>query len=104
MTKLTWSLQNDKEVQTKDANGWVIFDAQVNVFLNTKAKIAILGEVVATQFILPNLWAMVAQIREFFLSLLMLRRHHNTVLLPITGTPYNMMSNSKQYMTSLNIY
>lgn len=66
MTKLTWSLENDKEIQTKDTNGWVVFDAQVNVFLNTKAKIAVLGEVVTTQFILPDLEEMAARLASFF--------------------------------------
>lgn len=39
---LTWALKHHEEVQTKDANGRVVLNPQVDVLLDAKAKIAIL--------------------------------------------------------------
>lgn len=52
---LTRSLEDDEKVQTEDADGRVILDAQVNVLLDTKAKVAVLGEIVTTQLVLTHL-------------------------------------------------
>lgn len=55
-SQLTRSLQDNEEVQTKNTNGRVVLDAQVNVLLNTKAKVAVLREVVTPQLVLTHLW------------------------------------------------
>lgn len=43
------------EVQSVDANAWVILDAQVNVLLDTEAKVSSVGEVVLSQLVLTHL-------------------------------------------------
>jgi len=45
------------EVHAVDANGWVIFDAQIDVFADTKTKVASLGEVTLPQLVLLDLQA-----------------------------------------------
>ena len=47
--------KNNIEIHTINTNGGIVLDTQVNVFLNTKAEIAVLAEVVATQFIFTDL-------------------------------------------------
>jgi len=49
------STEHNKEIQTIDTDGWIVLDAQINVLLNAKAKIASVGEVVATQFVFLHL-------------------------------------------------
>lgn len=36
---------DDKKIHTKNADSWVILDAQVNVFRDTETKVASIGEV-----------------------------------------------------------
>merc|ERR1719228_1202799 len=43
------------EVHTIDTDAWIILDAKINVFLDTKSKVSILGEVLPSQFVLLNL-------------------------------------------------
>ena len=43
------------EVHAVDANGGVVLDAQVNVLLDAKAKVAILAEVLSAEFVLADL-------------------------------------------------
>ena len=40
-------------------DGWIVFDAQIDVFLNTEAESASLGEVALLQFVLLDLEATV---------------------------------------------
>lgn len=56
-TKLTRASQNDVKVQTVDTDRRIVLDAQIDVFLDTEAKVAGLGEVVATQLVFPDLKA-----------------------------------------------
>lgn len=43
------------EIQSVDANAWVILDAQVNVLLDTEAKVSGIREVVLSQLVLAHL-------------------------------------------------
>jgi len=52
---LTWSAQYYVEVHAIDANVGVIFDAQINVFLNAEAKISCCTEVAFSQLVLSDL-------------------------------------------------
>lgn len=70
--RLTWSPQHNVEVQTIDAYGGVVFNAQVDVFLNTEAKVASGREVVAPQLIL-------AHFKTPFQDLLGLAAAHSTM-------------------------
>ena len=51
----TWPSKYDKEVHAVDSNVWVILDAQVNVLLDAKAKVAGHAEVVRPQLVLTHL-------------------------------------------------
>jgi hypothetical protein len=49
--------QDDVEVHTEDTGVWVVFHAQINVFLNTKAEVASIGEVLLLEFLVLDLEA-----------------------------------------------
>merc|ERR1719347_355844 len=51
----SWSSHDHVEVHTIDADAWVILDAKINVFLDTKTKVSVLGEVLSSQFVLLHL-------------------------------------------------
>ena len=51
---LTWTTQDNIKVQTIDSNRGVILDTKINVFLDTKAKVAGVAEVVLPQLVLPD--------------------------------------------------
>jgi len=53
--QVTWPAQYYVEVHAVDANVRVIFDTQINVFLDAKAKISCRTEVTFSQLILPDL-------------------------------------------------
>ena len=52
---LTWASKNNVEVHAVDTNTRVILDAQINVFLNTKSKVASVREIVLPQLVLTHL-------------------------------------------------
>lgn len=52
---LTWSAKHNVEVQPVDADGRVVLDSQVDVFLDTEAKVASAWEVVPPQLVLSHL-------------------------------------------------
>lgn len=52
---LTWTSKYNVEVKTVDTDGRIILDTQVNVFLNTKAKVPSGWEVVSPQLIFSDL-------------------------------------------------
>jgi len=54
-TWITWPAKYYVEVHAVDANVWVIFDAQINVLLNAKAKISCRTEVAFSQLVLFDL-------------------------------------------------
>lgn len=43
------------EVKTIDSDGGVVLDTQVNVFLDSKAKVARVRKVLTTKFVFPDL-------------------------------------------------
>ena len=47
--------EDDIEVHTINTDGRVVLDTQVNVFLDTETKVAILGKVITTQLVFTNL-------------------------------------------------
>lgn len=47
--------KNNVEVHTVDTDGGIVFDTQINVFLNTESKVAVFGEVLATQLVFTDL-------------------------------------------------
>lgn len=49
------SAEDDEEVKTVDTDRGVVLDAQVNVLLNTEAKVSGDGEVVLAQFVFLDL-------------------------------------------------
>merc|ERR1740116_596627 len=52
-----WPAEDNKEVHAVDTNAWVVLDTQVNVLLDAKAKVAVVGEVLLPQLILLHLEA-----------------------------------------------
>ena len=52
---ITWTSQDNVEVQTVDTDGWIVLDTQVNVFLDTESEVTAAGEVVASQFVFTDL-------------------------------------------------
>lgn len=52
---ITWTAQDDVEIQTIDTNRWIVFDSQVNVFLNTETKVSAGRKIVTSQFIFAHL-------------------------------------------------
>ena len=61
--ELTWSAKNNVEVKTVNTDGWVVFDSKINVFLDTKAKVACVTEVFFPQFIFTNFQS---SLKDFF--------------------------------------
>ena len=49
--------QDDVEVHTVDADGGIVLDAQVNVFLDAETEVAVVREILATQFVFTDLCA-----------------------------------------------
>lgn len=49
------SAEDDEEVETVDTDRGVVLDAQVNVLLNTEAKVSGHGEVVLAQLVFLDL-------------------------------------------------
>jgi hypothetical protein len=39
---LTGTTQHNVEVKTVDSNRWIVFDAQIDVFLNTETEVSVL--------------------------------------------------------------
>ena len=52
---LALAAHDDKKVHAVNANAGIILNAQVNVLINTKAKVADVGEVLAVQLKLLHL-------------------------------------------------
>ena len=57
MPIFTWALKDNVEVQTEDTDGGIILDTQINVFLDTEAKVAKAREVITTKLVFTNLGA-----------------------------------------------
>lgn len=51
------SAKDNVKVHTVDTDGGIVLDAQIDVFLDAEAKVAILAEVLATQLVLTDLKA-----------------------------------------------
>ena len=47
--------QDDVEVHTVDTDGGIVLDAQVDVFLDAEAEVAVVREVLTTQFVFADL-------------------------------------------------
>merc|ERR1712134_179172 len=47
----TWSTKDNEKVHTKDTNRRIVFDAQINVFLDTESKRTSFRKVVSLQFV-----------------------------------------------------
>lgn len=56
---------NNVEVHPVDTNGWVVLYTQINMLLDTKTKVALIGEVLFSQFVFANFESLF----EYFLSL-----------------------------------
>ena len=52
--KLTRSSEDNVEVQAINANGGVVFDTKINVFLNTETEVASVGEVIFPQLVFSD--------------------------------------------------
>lgn len=52
---LTRASQNNVKIETVNSDGRVVLDAQIDVFLNTEAEVAILREVLSSQLVLSDL-------------------------------------------------
>lgn len=61
----TWSSEYDVEVETIDSDGGIVLDAQVNVLLNTEAKVSGGGEIVASQLVFTHLQATLEDLLSF---------------------------------------
>jgi len=48
---LAWSFEHDEEVHTEDTDAWVVFDVQVDVFLDAESEAAQAGEVAFFQLV-----------------------------------------------------
>lgn len=42
-------------IQTINTDGWIVFDTQINMFLNTKTEVSARREVVTSQFVFTDL-------------------------------------------------
>ena len=47
--------QDNVEIHTVDTDGGVVFDTQINVFLDTETEVAVLTEVFTTQLVFTDL-------------------------------------------------
>ena len=54
---ITRTAQHNIEVQAVNADGGVVFDSKINVFLDTKSKIPCVAEVVLSQLVFPDFQA-----------------------------------------------
>ena len=52
---VTWATEDDVEVHAVDADGRVVLDTEINVFLDTKPKVSRVGEIVSPQLVLTHL-------------------------------------------------
>lgn len=41
---VAWAAEDDEEVHTEDTDGWVVLDTEIDVFSDTEAEVAVLGE------------------------------------------------------------
>jgi hypothetical protein len=60
---ITWSAQYNIEIQSIDSNTGVILNAQINVFLDAKPKVACVGKIVLPQFVFSDLIKKVSAIK-----------------------------------------
>merc|ERR1712168_156805 len=60
---VSWSSQHNVEIHSVDTNTWVVLDAQIDMFRNTKAKVSSSGEVSLSQLIFLHLQAL---LQDFF--------------------------------------
>ena len=51
----TGTSQNNVEIHTINTDGGVVFDTQIDVFLDTETEVAVLGEVFTTQLVFTDL-------------------------------------------------
>jgi len=51
----TWSTDLDIEIHTVDTSAWVVLDSEIDVLLDTKAKVTTLREVSILEFVLLDL-------------------------------------------------
>lgn len=49
------SAQNDEKIKTVDTNGWIVFDTQVDVFLNAKTEVSCVREILFSQLVFFDL-------------------------------------------------
>merc|ERR1719411_1306459 len=54
---LAWSFKDYKKVHTEDTNAWVVFDSQIDVFLDTESEATHGGEVTFFEFVFFNFQA-----------------------------------------------
>merc|ERR1712113_540021 len=59
----TWSSKDNEEVHTEDTDGRVVFDAQIDVLLDTESEGTSFGKVVSFQFVLFDFQA---RFQDFF--------------------------------------
>lgn len=52
---LTRTSEDNVEIETIDSDRWIVFDAQINVFLDTESEVAVLGEVLSSQLVFTDL-------------------------------------------------
>ena len=57
--------QDDVEVHTVDADGGIVLDAQVDVFLDAEAEVAVVGEVLTTQFVFTDLGKKIKFVKRY---------------------------------------
>lgn len=55
MEWLTWATQHNVEVQTVNTDWWIVFDTQIDMFLDTETKVTASGEVVTSQLVFTDL-------------------------------------------------
>lgn len=55
LRELTRTAKDDVEVKTIDTDGWIVFDSQIDVFLNTETEVSVLREVFASQLVFSDL-------------------------------------------------
>lgn len=52
---ITWTSQDNVEIETVNTDGWIVFNTQINVFLDTETEVSVLGEVLSSQFVFTDL-------------------------------------------------
>merc|ERR1712061_901684 len=63
-----WAVKDYKEVHTEDTDGRVVFDAEINVFLNTETKATIRRELAFLQFVFFNFQSRLQNFFSFWSS------------------------------------